>query len=59
MLHEINSQFSVICFTETWCQGSENEKNYNFHLTEYTSVHQPRAGENHAGGGVCVFIHNS
>ena len=28
----------------------------------YTSIHQPRAVSlisNHAGGGVCVFIHNS
>ena len=60
MLHNLNFSFKIICITETWCQGSENNSNYG--IPGYTSIHQPRAVSqisNHAGGGVCVFIHNS
>ena len=58
MLHRLNYEFKLICFTETWCKEGR-EHNSNLKLPNYTSVHQPRADENHAGGGVCIFIHNS
>ena len=54
MLHNLNFSFKIICITETWCRGSENNSNYG--IPGYTSIHQPRAVSqisNHAGE-MCV-----
>jgi len=59
MLFKINFPFKLICFTETWSKKEEFQKNLNFTLPNYTSVHQARDNEKHAGGGVCIYIHNS
>ena len=57
-LYSLNSNFKIICLTETWCQNREMETNSNFQLQNYSVIHQVRSSEKH-GGGVCIFIHNS
>ena len=57
-LHSLKFSFKIICLTETWSVKNETEKNSNLQLPNYTVIHQPR-DTGHAGGGVCMFIHNS
>jgi len=55
-LHDLNHDFQIISLTETWLKS--NEKNYNYELSNYVSVHQPR--QNHVvGGGLSIFVHKS
>ena len=54
----MNSNFQIICLTETWCQNIEMETNSNFQLQNYSVIHQVRSSEKHSGG-MCIFIHNS
>ncbi|XP_057314221.1 uncharacterized protein LOC130655476 [Hydractinia symbiolongicarpus] len=57
-LHTLNFRFKIICLTETWCRDEAIKNNSNFQLCNYSVIHQIR-NSNKAGGGVCVFIHNS
>ena len=58
MLHELKFEFKVICVTETWCKDKNISTNSNFQIPNYTVNHQLRATAQ-AGGGTCMFIHNS
>lgn len=58
LLHNLKVTFKIICFTETWCNDINIEKNSNFQLQNYTVIHQIRNCKK-KGGGVCMFIHNS
>jgi hypothetical protein len=53
LLQEIKFKFKIICLTETWCRKENNV----LHLPNYACIHQARSSG--AGGGICVFIHNS
>ncbi|XP_065660400.1 uncharacterized protein LOC136084231 [Hydra vulgaris] len=55
LLGELNHDFKIICFTETWLKS--NETNSNFELRNYTSVHQMR--DICVGGGISIYVHNS
>ncbi|XP_065658632.1 uncharacterized protein LOC136083154 [Hydra vulgaris] len=55
LLHDLNHDFKIISLTETWLKS--NEKNCNYELNNYVSIHQPR--KTHVGGGVSIFIHKS
>ena len=57
MLSMLKYEFKVICITETWCNDENMSTNSNFQLPNYSIIHQMRA--DHAGGGICMFIHNS
>ena len=55
LLHDLNHDFKIISLTETWLKS--NEKNFNYELNNYVSIHQPR--KTHVGGGISIFIHKS
>ena len=46
--------FSIICFSETWCDDLDN---FIYDLPSYTSSHQKRSDRKI--GGVSVYVHNS
>ena len=50
-LHDLNFNFKIICFTETWCRKADLQ-NSNFEIPGYTVIHQPRADKSQKGGGV-------
>ena len=58
LLSKIYYSFKFICLTETWCKDEHLENNSNYHLNNYTAIHQERKS-NKKGGGVCCFVHNS
>ena len=49
-MSSLDFTFSIICFSETWCDDL-------IILPNYTSNHQKRSDRK--GGGVSVYIHNS
>ena len=49
----LNYNFSIICFSETWLDETNNE-NSNYELPGYYSIHQIR--NNRKGGGVSIYI---
>ena len=53
-MSSLDYTFSIICFSETWCNDFDN---FTYDLPNYTSSHQKRSDRN--GGGVSVYIHNS
>ena len=57
MLNMLKYEFKVICITESWCNDESMSTNSNFQLPNYSVIHQMRA--DHAGGGICMFIHSS
>ena len=56
MLSDLQTQLTVICLSETWCQEN-SAANSSFQLPGYTVIHQER--KHKRGGGLCVFIRNS
>ena len=52
-LSTLNYNFSIICFSETWLDETNNE-NSNYELPGYYSIHQIR--NNCKGGGVSIYI---
>ena len=50
----LNFTFSIIRFSETWCDDLDN---FTYDLPNYTSSHQKRSDRK--GWGVSVYIHNS
>ena len=52
-LSNLNFSFSIICFSETWLNDS-NEDNSNYELQNYVNVHQTR---NHYKGGLGFSIY--
>ena len=50
----LNFTFSIIRFSETWCDDLDN---FTYDLPNYTSNHQKRSDRK--GGGVSAYIHNS
>ena len=52
-----NFNFSVFCFSETWFNDININKNSSFQLPNYNTEHQIR--KSGRGGGVCIFIHES
>ena len=53
-LSALGFTFSIICFSETWCDGLDN---FIYDLPNYTSSHQKRSDRKI--GGVSVYVHNS
>ena len=53
-LFSLDFTFIIICFSETWCAGSDN---FIYDLPNYTSNNQK--GSDRRDGGVSVYIHNS
>ena len=56
LLSILNYNFSVICFSETWLDETNNE-NSNYELPGYYSIHQIR--NNCKGGGVSIYINKA
>ena len=52
-LSNLNFSFSIICFSETWLNDS-NEDNSNYELPNYVNVHQTR---NHYKEGLGFSIY--
>ena len=52
-LLNLNFNFSIICFSETWLNDS-NVDNSNYELPNYVSVHQIR--NHYKRGGVSVYM---
>ena len=51
----LNFNFSIACFSKTWANDINLNKNSSFHLPNYNTEHQiKKSGK---GGGVCIFIH--
>ena len=50
----LKGNFSVIVFTESWCNETANENSF-LNLDNYYSVHQTR--KNKKDGGICIYIH--
>ena len=55
-LSTLNYNFSIICFSETWLDETNNE-NSNYELPGYYSIHQIR--NNRKGGGVSIYINKA
>ena len=55
-LSNLNFNFSIICFSETWLNDS-NVDNSNYELLNYVSIQQIR--NHYKGGGVSVYIHKN
>ena len=53
-MSSLDFTFSVICFSETWC---DDLNNFIYEWPNYTSGHQKRS--DCKGRGVSVYIHNS
>ena len=53
-LSSLDFTFSILCFSETWCDDLDN---FTYDLPNYTSSHQKRSDRK--GWGVSVYIHNS
>ena len=53
-LSSLDFTFSILCFSETWCDDLDN---FTYDLPNYTSNHQKRS--DCKGGGVSAYIHNS
>lgn len=56
-LFSLKHEFKVICLSETWAKD-HIIANTQFHIPNYSVIHQQRAG-NKQGGGVCMYIHKS
>ena len=54
----LNFNFSIVCFSETWANDININKNSSFQLPNYNTEHQIRKSGK-GGGGVCIFIHDS
>ena len=52
-MFSLHYTFSIICFSETWCDELDN---FTYDVPNYTSNHQKRSGS--IGGEVPVYIHN-
>ena len=52
-LSTLNYNFSIICFSETWLEETNNE-NSNYELPGYYSIHQIR--NNRKGDGISIHI---
>ena len=48
---------SIVCFSETWANDININKNPSFQLPNYNTEHQIRKSSK--AGGVCIFIHES
>ena len=53
----LDINFSIICFSETWENDSNFDKNSSFKIEGYNPIHQIR--KNRKGGGIAIFIRNS
>ena len=52
---KLKCTFSVICFSKTWATGNSICNDSNFHIENYTVLHQVR--ESGRGGGLSIFVH--
>ena len=52
-MFSLDYTFSIICFSETWC---DDLNNFTYDVPNYTSNHQKRSDSK--GGEVSVYIHN-
>ena len=52
----LNFNFSIVCFSETWANDININKN-SFQLRNYNTEHQIR--KSGKGGGICIFIYDS
>ena len=56
LLVNLNTTFSIICFSETWLNTTDIGSSL-YELPQYKSIHQIR---NHSkGGGVSIYIHEN
>ena len=53
----LDINFSIICFSETWANDSNFDKNSLFQIEGYNPTHQIR--KNRKGGGIAIFVRNS
>ena len=53
----LNFNFSIVCFSETWANDININKNSSFQLPNYNTEHQIR--KSGKGEGVCIFVHES
>ena len=53
----LDINFSIICFSETWANDSNFDKNSLFQIEGYNPIHQIR--KNRKGGGIAIFVRNS
>ena len=53
----LDINFSIICFSETWANDSNFDKNSSFQIEGYNPIHQIR--KNRKGSGIAIFIRNS
>ena len=53
----LNFNFSIVCFSETWTNDININKNSSFQLPNYNTEHRIR--KSGKGGGVCIFTHES
>ena len=56
-LSNLNFDFSIICFSETWLDNSFSLSQSLYELPKYKCIHQVRSYGK--GGGVSIYIHNS
>ena len=52
----LSLNFSIVCFSETWANDININKN-SFQLRNYNTEHQIR--KSGKGGGICIFIYDS
>ena len=57
-LNVVKGKFSIIAFTETWCNDDRADKNYVWQISNYTPIHQIRQ-TGQKGGGIALFVHNN
>ena len=53
----LSFKFSIICFSETWSNDENLDKNSLFQLEGYSLLHENR--KYCAVGGVAIFVHGS
>ena len=53
----LSFKFSIICFSETWCNDENLDKNSLFQLEGYRLLHENR--KYRRGRGVAIFVHES
>ena len=53
----LSFKFSIICFSETWSNDENLDKNSLFQLEGYSLLHENK--KYRRGGGVAIFVHES
>ena len=55
-LSHLNFTFKVVCLSETWLYDAKHRASFNPSINQLINLHRQNGW---AGGGICIFIHES